>query len=89
MRFLIAIGSEEYSEPTLRIGMQVARGFGASVTIAYVGPKISGFTSHEVQLAHENLERWEFDRPGVEVLGSIGMGFQLFGGTQIHHPKIN
>jgi nucleotide-binding universal stress UspA family protein len=68
MRFLIAIGSREFSEPTLRVGMQVAKGFGASVTICYVGPRISQFTAHEVRLAQETLERWEFDRPGVEVL---------------------
>ncbi|MFQ6604638.1 MAG: universal stress protein [Fidelibacterota bacterium] len=68
MKFLIAIGSKEYSEPTLRIGMRVARAFKASVTICYVGPRISAFSTHEVQLAQESLERWDMKRPGVEVL---------------------
>ncbi len=68
MKFLIAVGSKTYSEPTLRVGMQVAKAFGASVTILYVGPKISAFSSSEVRLAQESMERWEIDRPGVEVL---------------------
>ncbi|NOZ74210.1 MAG: universal stress protein [FCB group bacterium] len=68
MKFLIAIGSKEYSEPTLRIGMQIARAFQAEVTILYVGDPISSFASHEVGLVHENLKKWDFDHPGVEVL---------------------
>lgn len=68
MKFLIAIGSREYSESTLRVGMQVARALEASVTIVYVGPKISSFSTHDVKLAQESLERWEFELPGVEVL---------------------
>ncbi len=68
MKFLIAVGSKTYSEPTLRVGMQVAKAFNASVTILYVGPKISAFSSSEVRLAQESMERWEIDRPGVEVL---------------------
>ncbi len=68
MKFLIAVGSKEYSEPTLRIGMRVAKAFKASVTICYVGPKVSSYSSNVVHLAQENLERWEMDRPGVDVL---------------------
>ncbi|NQV38690.1 MAG: universal stress protein [Candidatus Marinimicrobia bacterium] len=68
MKFLIAIGSKEYSEPTLRIGMRVAKAFKASVTICYVGPKVSAFSSNVVRLAQENLERWEMELPGVDVL---------------------
>jgi len=68
MKFLIAIGSKEFSEPTLRIGMQIARAFRAEVTILYVGERVSSFASHEVRLVHENLKRWNIDRPGVEVL---------------------
>lgn len=68
MKFLIAIGSKEFSEPTLRIGMRVAKAFKASVTICYVGPKVSAFSSNIVRLAQENLERWEMERLGVDVL---------------------
>lgn len=68
MKFLIAVGSKKYSEPTLRVGMQVAKAFGASVTILYVGQKVSAFSSSEVRLAQESMERWEIERPGVEVL---------------------
>jgi nucleotide-binding universal stress UspA family protein len=68
MRFLIAIGGKEYSEPTLRVGMQVASAFNASTTIAYVGEKISEFTVNSVRLAQQSMEKWELDQPGVEVL---------------------
>ena len=68
MRFLIAIGGKEYSEPTLRVGMKVASEFGASTTIAYVGEKISEFTVNSVMLAQQSMEKWELERPGVEVL---------------------
>ncbi|HIM73912.1 MAG TPA: universal stress protein [Candidatus Marinimicrobia bacterium] len=68
MKFLIAIGSKEYSEPTLELGMRVAKAFNAGVTIVYVGEKISAFSTSEVQLAQENLENWELDRQGVDVL---------------------
>ena len=68
MKFLIAIGSKEFSETTLELGMRVARAFKASVTIVYVGEKISAFSTSEVLMAQENLENWELDRQGVDVL---------------------
>ena len=68
MKFLIAIGSKEYSGPTLKLGMRVARAFGADVTIAYVGEKISSFSTSEVLMAQENLDNWEVNRRGVDVL---------------------
>ncbi|HIB32387.1 MAG TPA: hypothetical protein EYO45_04680 [Candidatus Marinimicrobia bacterium] len=68
MKFLIAVGSKEYSESTLRVGMQIAKSFQAAVTIVYVGPKISDFSLPHVRLAQERMEEWDFDRPGVEVL---------------------
>ena len=68
MKFLIAIGSKEYSESTLRVGMQIAKSFQAAVTIAYVGPKISDFSLPHVRLAEERMEEWDFDRPGIDVL---------------------
>jgi nucleotide-binding universal stress UspA family protein len=92
MKFLIAIGSKEYSEPTLRLGMRVAKAFNAAVTIVYVGEKISAFSTSGVHLAQENLENWELDRQGVDVLawafkyledngylstGSAGEGFNI------------
>jgi nucleotide-binding universal stress UspA family protein len=68
MKFLIAVGSRTYSEPTLRVGMQIAKAFQASATIVYVGEKISKYMVGHIQLAHERLEEWDFKRPGVEVL---------------------
>lgn len=68
MRFLIAIASKEYSEPTLKIGLEVARALKACVTIACVGQKPSSFARNHVRLAQESMERWDFDRPAVAVL---------------------
>lgn len=68
MKILIAISSKEYSEPTLQVGMWAAKAFKASVTIAYVGQKISAFGTTDVGLAQESNEKWGIDRPGVQVL---------------------
>ncbi|NQU28032.1 MAG: universal stress protein [Candidatus Marinimicrobia bacterium] len=68
MRLLIAISSKEYSEATLKIGLEIARAFKACVTIACVSPKSSSFTRDQVRLAQESMERWNFDQPAVSVL---------------------
>ena len=68
MKILIAIGSKHYSEPTLHLGMKVAEAFNAKVTIIDVGEKISEFSSQLVELAHDQMESWDFDPPGVDVL---------------------
>jgi len=68
MKILIAISSKKYSKPTLQVGMWVAKAFNASVTIAYVGRKISSFATSDIGLAHENVAKWGIDRPGVTVL---------------------
>jgi len=68
MKILIAISSKEYSKPTLQVGMKIAQAFNASTTIVDVGEKISEFSSKVVSLAHDRMESWEFDRPGMDVL---------------------
>ena len=68
MKFLIAIGSKDFSGPTLELGMRVAKAFNAAVDIVYVGENISAFSKSEVLLAQENLDNWELDRKGVDVL---------------------
>ncbi len=68
MKFLIAVGSKDYSGPTLELGMRVAKAFNAAVDIVYVGDKISAFSTSEVILAQETLVNWELDRQGVDVL---------------------
>ena len=68
MKFLIAVGSEKYSGPTLRVGMEVASAFNASVTVVKVGSRISEYSASLVKLAHERMGEWDFDRPGVKVL---------------------
>jgi nucleotide-binding universal stress UspA family protein len=68
MKFLITIGGKEFSEPTLQVGLAVAKAFNATTTIAYVGSKVNAFTADSVRLAQESMERWEIEQPGVEVL---------------------
>ena len=71
MKFLIAVGSEDYSGPTLRVGMEVASAFNASVTVVKVGPKISEYSASQIKLTQERLGEWDFDSPGVVVLGGF------------------
>ncbi|MBL7014645.1 MAG: universal stress protein [Candidatus Marinimicrobia bacterium] len=68
MKILIAIGSKEYSAPTLRVGMKIAKALNASTTIVDVGEKVSKFNAKVVGLAQERMDSWEFDRPGIDVL---------------------
>jgi len=68
MKILIAVSSQEYSGPTLSVGMKVARAFKASTTIVDVGEKVSEFSTKVVGLAQERMESWDFDRPGIDVL---------------------
>ena len=68
MRILIAIGSKHYSEPTLNLGMKVAEAFKAKTTIIDVGKKVSEFSSQLVELAQDQMESWDFEPPGVDVL---------------------
>ena len=39
MKILIAVASKEYSGPTLRVGMQIAKALNASTTIVDVAEK--------------------------------------------------
>ncbi len=68
MKILIAIGSKEFSKPTLNLGMKVAQAFNAKTTIIDVGEKVSEFSSQLVELAQDQMESWDFDPPGVDVL---------------------
>ena len=68
MKILIAIGSKEFSKPTLNLGMKVAQAFNAKTTIIDVWEKISEFSSQLVELAQDQMESWDFDPPGVDVL---------------------
>ena len=68
MKILIALGSKEFSKPTLNLGMKVAQAFNAKTTIIDVGEKISEFSSQLVELAQDQMESWDFDPPGVDVL---------------------
>ena len=68
MKILIAIASKEYSGPTLRVGMQIAKALNASTTIVDVAEKASKFNAKVVGLVQERMDSWEFDRPGIDIL---------------------
>ncbi|MFB0516421.1 MAG: hypothetical protein ACETWG_07445, partial [Candidatus Neomarinimicrobiota bacterium] len=68
MRFLVAIRSTTYSEPTLRIGSAVANAFSADLSVVYVGDRPRELFSGSVKLARDALLNWEIHHPGVEVL---------------------
>ena len=67
MKILIAISSEQYSGPTLSLGMKISSALKASTTIVDVGTKISEFGLKEVSIANQVMESWGVSRPGVEV----------------------
>ena len=68
MKFLLAIGGKEYSQPTLDIGSRIVRSFGAGLSIVYVGRKPKQIYDSGVQLAMDSLAKWEIYHPGVDVL---------------------
>ena len=68
MKFLLAIGSKDFSGDTLHIGSQIALAFNAQLSIVYVGPKPKDLYLNRVKQAQQNLEKWEIYHPGIEVL---------------------
>ena len=68
MKFLLAVGSKEFSSDTLDIGSKIAQAFDAHLSIVYVGSKPKDLYLNRVKLAQENLEKWEIYHPGIEVL---------------------
>lgn len=68
MKFLLGIGSKEFSEPTLNIGSRIAKSFDASLSIVYVGEKPRQVFEDRVKLARDALANWEIYHPGIEVL---------------------
>jgi len=85
MKILIAVSSQEYSGPTLSVGMKVARAFNASTTIVDVGKKIGEFSTKVVGMAQERMESWDFDRPGVDVLE---WAFEYLAEKEFIEPRI-
>ncbi|UCD37474.1 MAG: universal stress protein [Fidelibacterota bacterium] len=68
MRFLVAIRSSTYSEPTLQIGSAIANAFSADLSVVYVGDRPKELLSGGVHLARDALLNWEINHPGVDVL---------------------
>lgn len=68
MKFLLGIGSKEYSEPTLNIGSSIAKSFDATLSIVYVGEKPKQAFEARVKLARDALANWEIYHPGIDVL---------------------
>ncbi|MEE9166180.1 MAG: universal stress protein [Candidatus Neomarinimicrobiota bacterium] len=68
MKFLVGIGSKEYSEPTLNIGSRIAKSFGADLSVVYVGPKPKQIHEGRINLVRDALANWEIYHPGIEIL---------------------
>lgn len=85
MKILIAVGSKEYSAPTLHVGIKVAKAFNASTTIVDVGEKVSEFSTKVVGLTQERMESWDFERPGIDVLE---WAFSYLAEKQFIEPKL-
>ena len=68
MKFLLAVGSKEYSGGTLHLGAQIAQTFEAGLGVVYVGEKSKEMFSTSVNLARDNLAQWNIQHPGVDVL---------------------
>jgi nucleotide-binding universal stress UspA family protein len=68
MKFLLAVGSKEYSKATLHLGAQIAQTFKASLGVVYVGKKAKEMFSTSVNLARDNMSQWDLHHPGIEVL---------------------
>ena len=65
---LICVGSEEFSEDTIRFGARAAEALEADVSVLYVGLETTRSFRPEVALARTKLREWELDLPGVRVL---------------------
>ena len=68
MKFLLAIGSREYSKDTLHIGARIARTFDTGLSVVYVGKRPKEMFSASIKLARGNMAQWDLHRPGIEVL---------------------
>jgi len=68
VKFLLGIGSKEYSEPTLNIGSQIAKSFDADLSIVYVGEKPKQVFEARVKLARDAMANWQIYHPGIDVL---------------------
>jgi len=65
---LICVGSEEFSEDTIRFGARAAEARDADVSVLYVGLETTRSLRPEVGLARTKLREWELDLPGVRVM---------------------
>jgi len=65
---LICVGSEEFSEDTIRFGAQSAVALEADVSVLYVSSAGARSFRPELALARTKLREWELDLPGVRVL---------------------
>lgn len=69
MRFLIAVkDTSEESKNLLRIGVDIAHGFSADISVIYVGQRPRGIIANEVALARRSLVEWNIHHPGISVL---------------------
>ncbi len=68
LRILIAIGSQEYSEHTLKTGAILADRLKANLTVCYVGEKPRERGDFGMKILHDSMANWQIFHPGLEVL---------------------
>ncbi|MBC8213641.1 MAG: universal stress protein [Candidatus Marinimicrobia bacterium] len=69
MRFLVAIkDTSKESKNILQIAVKIASGFGADISVIFVGKKSRDIIASEVDLARKSLAEWNIYHPGLEVL---------------------
>jgi len=69
MRFLIAIkDTTPESKNILHIGVKIANGLSADLSVIFVGKKSGAFIEGDVALARQSLAEWNIHHPGIEVL---------------------
>lgn len=69
MRFLIAIkDTTPATKNILDIGVKIANGFSADLSVIYVGKKSRAIIEGDVALARRSLSEWNIHHPGIDVL---------------------
>jgi hypothetical protein len=69
MRFLIAVKDTSLeSKNRLKIGVTIASGFSADLSVLYIGKKSSSIIEGDIALTRYSLSEWNIHHPGIEVL---------------------
>ncbi|NQU68481.1 MAG: universal stress protein [Candidatus Marinimicrobia bacterium] len=90
MRFLIAIkDTTPESKNILHIGVKIANGFGADLSVIFVGKKSSAIIEGDVALARLSLSEWHIYHPGLEILKWAFESIKEFGFLSNDHTEFD